>query len=224
MFLLVSILVFAADWKGDFSLFKMVLDWHSLLSFFCCKSQETISLSSFSHSSLCSCRNKKYHFLCQKLKKQKCLGKTFFRSMMKADLEWTAATQPYRLSPERGWVFFPPLKHNVHEQHVGYRPCCVADGFYCLLKVAKWYKTSLFFIAANFSQSRTGCSQSHQNLCKHGRLTFPLTDGPWGIAVELPVSFHIFRHSQDACKKVFKFGLCMCMRVMLRSLWWQICM
>ena len=73
MFSLVSILVFAADWKGDFSLFKMVLDWHSLLSFFCCKSQETISLSSFSHSSLCSCRNKKYHFLCQKLKKQKCL-------------------------------------------------------------------------------------------------------------------------------------------------------
>lgn len=65
-------------------------------------------------------------------------------------------------------------------------------GFFCLLKVAKWCKTSLFFVAANFSQSRAGCSRSHQNLCKHGRLTFPLTDGPLGIAVELPVSLHVF--------------------------------
>lgn len=129
--------------------------------------------------------------------------------------------------PQEGFVFyffFSPLKHNVLEQHVGHRPCCVADGFFCLLKVANWYKTSLFFIAANFSQSWTGCSQSHQNLCKHGRLTFPLTDGPWGIAVELPVSFHVFWYSQDACKKVFEFALCVCLRMMLRSLWWQICM
>lgn len=138
--------------------------------------------------------------------------------MVKADLELTAATQPYRHSPERACCFFPPSNtvcmNNMWD--IGHVVWLMV--FFCLLKVAKWYKTSLFFIAANFSQSRTGCSQSHQNLCKHGRLTFPLTDGPLGIAVELPVSFHIFWYSQDACKKVFKFGLCMCMRVMLRSL------
>lgn len=71
---------------------------------------------------------------------------------MKTDLELIAAAQPWRLSLKRDFIFFP-LKHNVLEQHVGNRPCCVADGFFCLLKVANWYKTSLFFIAANFSQS-----------------------------------------------------------------------
>lgn len=138
MFFLVSIFVFAVNWKGDFSLFKMVLDWHSLLSFFCCKNQETISLSSFSNSSLCLCRNKKYHFLCQKLKKQKCLGtqdllQVHGESRPGVNCSYSAL----QTKPRESLLFFSPLKHSVHEQHVGYRPCCVADGFFLFVESCK---------------------------------------------------------------------------------------
>lgn len=109
MFLLVFILVFATNWQRDFSLFKLVLDWHSLPSLFYCKSQENISfLQPFTSSPWVERNCIIYYTKRYCLKKQRSFQahKTFFRSMMKTDLELIAAAQPWRLSLKRDFIFF----------------------------------------------------------------------------------------------------------------------
>lgn len=52
--------------------------------------------------------------------------------------------------PQEEFYFLFPLKHNVLEQHVGYRPCCVAGGLFCLLKSCKLVQNKFVLRCSQF--------------------------------------------------------------------------